>query len=193
MGNTFVEVIFEGHYNTVKGYLEGLRDGMGTTHKVFFSSESGIAAETLSELIREWVSLGHRLHHVVMEESLFTILEDILSKKGKDALMNSRSVKSSKVVKGAAFGFSFDAYARRYAEEIRELLGRLPEGVSLRDYKPEERINHSAEGVELYTPAHDYIFHGKGVVIGSVEEVIAYRAMIVDHPLIEAEQIKLEL
>jgi len=47
--------------------------------------------------------------------------------------------------------------------------------------------------VELYTPAHDYIFRGRGVVIGSVEEVIAYRAMIVEHPLIEAEQIKLEL
>jgi hypothetical protein len=193
MGNTFVEVIFEGHYNTVKGYLEGLQDGMGTTRKVIFSSESGIAAETLSELIREWVSLGHRLHHVVMEESFFAILEDILSKKGKDALMNSRAVKSSKVVKGAAFRFSFDAYARRYAEEIRELLARRPEGVSLHDYKPEERINHSAEGVELYTPAHDYIFRGKGVFIGSVEEVIAYRAMIVEHPLIEAEQIKLEL
>lgn len=39
MGKTFVEVIFEGHYNTVKGYLEGLRDGMGTTCKVFFVTD----------------------------------------------------------------------------------------------------------------------------------------------------------
>jgi hypothetical protein len=192
MGNRFIEVVFEGHYNTVKGYIEGLQDGMGTAHSVFFSSESGIAAETFSELVKEWVSLGHKLHHVVMEEALFTILEDVLSKKGKNTLMNSGSIKSSKSVRQATFNFRFDAYARKYAEEIKELLGKLPEGVSLHDYKPEEKINHDAEGVELYTPAHDFIFHGKGAIVGPVEQVVSFRKLLDDYPLIEAEKVLLD-
>lgn len=193
MGNRFIEVVFEGHYNTVRGYVEGLQDGMGTSHKVFFSSESGIAAETFSELIKEWVSLGHKLHHVVMEEVLYTILEDVLSKKGKDTSMNSGSIKSSKIIRQASFTFRFDAYARKYAEEIKELLGSLPEGVSLQQYKPEEKINHDAEGVELYTPAHDYIFHGKGAIVGPVEQVVSFRKLLDDYPLIEAEKVFLDL
>jgi hypothetical protein len=193
MGNTFVEVVFEGHYNTVRGYIEGLQDGIGSDYKFFFSSETDIAAETLSELIKEWVSLGHRLHHVVMEEVFFAILKDVLSKKGSDSLMTSSSIKSSKNIKEATFDFKFDAYARKYAEEIKELLGKLPEGVSLHHYKPEEKINHDAEGVELYAPAHDYIFHGKGTIIGPIEQVVAFHMILDDHPLIEAEKIFLEL
>lgn len=193
MENKFVEVVFEGHYNTVRGYIEGLQDGMGTSHKFFFSSEAGIKAETLSELIKEWVSLGHKLHHVVMEEAFFAKIKDVLLKKGRDSLITSSSIKSSKNVKEASFDFKFDAYARKYADEIKELLGNLPDGVSLHHYKPEEKINHDAEGVELYAPAHDYIFHGKGTIIGPIEQVVIFRNIINDHPLIEAEKVFLDL
>ncbi|MDD2335680.1 MAG: hypothetical protein PHD01_03790 [Geobacteraceae bacterium] len=193
MENKFVEVVFEGHYNTVRGYIEGLQDGMGTAYKFFFSSEAGIKAETLSELIKEWVSLGHRLHHVVMEEAFFSKVKDVLLKKGRDSIMTSSSIKSSKNVKEATFDFKFEAYARKYADEIKELLGNLPDGVSLHHYKPEEKINHDAEGVELYAPAHDYIFHGKGTVIGQIEQVVMLRNILDDHPLIEAEKVFLDL
>lgn len=193
MRNRFVEVVFEGHFNTVRGYVEGLRDGMGTASEFFFSSEAGIEAETLSELIKEWVSLGHKLHHVVMEEELCNKIKDVLSKKGRDAVMTYTSIKSSKLVRGAVFDFEFEAYASKYADEIKELLSRLPEGVSLSDYKPEEKINHKAEGVELYTPAHDFIFRGKGSIAGPVEQVVAFRGVLDEHPLVEAKKVILDL
>jgi hypothetical protein len=193
MGSGFVEVVFEGHYNTVRGYVEGLQDGMGTSGKFFFSAETGIEAETLSELIREWVSLGHKLHHVVMEEELFNKIRDILSKKNQDAVMAPNSIKSLKIVKGAAFAFEFEAYAQKYADEIKALLDGLPEGVSLRDYQPEEKINHEAVGVELYTPAHDYIFRGKGSIGGPVEQVIAVRNVFLGHPLVDVKKVILDL
>jgi|AMWB02.1.fsa_nt_gi hypothetical protein len=193
MGNRFFEVVFEGHFNTVRGYVEGLQDGMGMDCKFFFSSEAGIEAETLSELIREWVSLGHKLHHVVMEEALFDKIKDVLSKKSRHALMTCSSIKSSKIVRGAAFDFEFEAYARKYADEIKALLSRLPQGVSLRDYKPEEKINHKAEGVELYTPAHDYIFRGKGRIAGPVEQVIVFRRVFDEHPLVDVKKVFLDL
>jgi hypothetical protein len=193
MENKFTEVVFEGHYDTVRGFIEGFQDGMGTAHKFFFSSEAGIEAETFAELIKEWVFLGHKLHHVVMEDALFAKIKDVLSRKGKDALLNSSSIKATTCVKEASFNFKFDAYARKYADEIKELLSNLPQGVSLHHYKPEEKIDPDAEGVELYAPAHDYIFHGKGTIIGPVEQVVAFRMVLNDHPLIEAEKVFLEL
>jgi hypothetical protein len=189
MTEKYVEIVFEGHYNTVRGYLEGLRDGLGTSSKFFFSSESGIAAETLAELIKEWISLGQRLHHVVVEENFCAKIREVLSSKGTDALVNLASIKSSRMVREARFNFKFDAYARKYADEIKELLDRLPEGVSLHNYLPEEKMNHSAEGVELYAPAHDYILRGEGTIIGSVEQIISFRKLLDDHPLIEADKI----
>jgi hypothetical protein len=191
MNRIFTETVFEGHYNTVRGYIEGLQDGMGTAYSFFFSSESGIAAETLSELIKEWISLGHRLHHVVLEEEFLTKIKEVLAKKEKHALLNSSSIKSSKIIKEATFTFKFEAYARKYADEIRELLANLPAGISLEQYTPEEKINHDAEGVELYAPAHDYIFTGKGTIIGPVEQVVNFRKILDDHPLIEAEKVVL--
>ncbi|RQW83951.1 MAG: hypothetical protein EHM79_14895 [Geobacter sp.] len=193
MGNKFTEVVFEGHYDTVRGFIEGLQDGMGTEYKFFFSSEAEIEAETFSELIKEWVFLGHKLQHVVMEDALLTKIQDVLSRKGVNDLLNSNSIKSTLCVKEASFDFKFEAFARKYADEIKGLLSNLPQGVSLHHYKPEEKIDPDAEGVELYAPAHDYIFEGKGTIIGPIEQVFPFRKLLVDHPLIKAEKIYLEL
>ncbi|HOP39749.1 MAG TPA: hypothetical protein PLI53_01775 [Geobacteraceae bacterium] len=192
MKKVFIEAVIESHFDTARGYIEGLQDGMGTDYIFFFSSEWGIVSETFSELIKEWISLGHRLHHVILEQELFAKLENALAKKDKGALLNSSSLKSYKKVKSACFNFKFDAYARKYADEIKELILKLPEGVSLENYKPEEKINHDAEGVELYTPAHDYIFHGKGTIRGPIEKVVPIHQLLDDYPLIETEKIVLE-
>lgn len=192
MQKDFIEAVIESHFDTARGYIEGLQDGMGTDYTFFFCSEWGIASETFSELIREWISLGHRLHHVVLEKELFTKLENTLAQKDNKALLNSSSIKSSKTVKSGSFNFKFDAYARKYGDEIKELVLKLPEGVSLENYKPEEKINHDAEGVELYTPAHDYIFHGKGTIRGPIEKIVPIHQILDDYPLIETEKIVLE-
>lgn len=193
MGNTFTEVVFEGHYDTIRGFIEGLQDGLGTDYKFYFSSEAGIEAETFAELIKEWIFLGHKLHHVVMEDALFAKIKDVLSRKGANALLNSSSIKAATCVKEASFCFTFEAYARKYADDIKTLLSGLPQGISLHHYKPEEKIDRDAEGVELYAPAHDYIFQGKGTIIGPIDQVVAFRKILVDHPLIETEKIILEL
>lgn len=192
MQRVFIEAVIESPFDTARGYIEGLQDGMRTDHTFFFCSEWGIASETFAELFKEWLSLGHRLHHVVMEEELFAKLESTLAEKDKNAIINYSSIKSTKTIKSAYFNFKFDAYARRYGDEIKELVLKLPEGVALENYKPEEKINHDAEGVELYTPAHDYIFHGKGTIRGPIDKIVPIHKILDDYPLIETEKIVLE-
>jgi hypothetical protein len=103
------------------------------------------------------------------------------------------SLRSSTPVKGASFRFRFITYGRKYAEEIKELFGRLPEGVTLDEYSPVEKVDDECKGVELYTPCHDYVFQGKGVISGGLDLVIPLRGILDAHPLIEAEKIKLDL
>jgi hypothetical protein len=191
MQKKFVEAVFKGHYNAVRGYIEGFLDGMGKDYLFYISSDSAVEAETLAEHLREWITLGNGFHHIIIEDEPFIKIREALSIAGRTSLLNSSSLISSKPVKGASFTFSFSAYGRKYAEEIKEKVGRIPEGVSLTDYEPVETIDEGAKGIELYTPAHDYVFEGKGVLSGAVEEIIPLRKSLDDHPLIEADKVKL--
>jgi hypothetical protein len=191
MQRNFTEAVFEGHYNAIRGYIEGFLDGMGKDYLFYISSDTSIEAETLAEQLKEWITLGKGLHHIIIEDELFTKIRDALSIAGRSALLGSSSIKSSKPVKGASFTFSVSAYGRKYADEIKEIIGKIPEGVSLMDYQPVETIDQDAKGVELYTPVHDYIFQAKGMFSGAVEEIIPLRKTLDEHPLIEAGKVTL--
>ena len=191
MQNKFIEAVFEGHYNAIRGYIEGFLDGMGKDYLFYISSDSSVEAETLAEQIKEWITLGNGLHHIIIEDELFIKIRDALSIAGRSGLLNISSIKTSKPVKGASFTFRFSAYGRKYAEEIKEILGRIPEGVSLTDYEPVETIDEDAKGVELYSPVHEYVFQGKGIISGAVEKIIPLRKSLDEHPLIEADKVTL--
>jgi len=192
MRRNYTEAIFEGDYNTVRGYIEGFVTATGKDSSFFICSDSGVEAVTLSEQIWEWVSLKTRLHHVLMEDELMDRIKAALAASGDRGQLNRIAIRSSKTVRGASFKFRFTTYGRKYAEEIKELLGRLPEEINLADYNPVEKVDEECRGGELYTPCHDYVFQGAGVISGPVNLVIPLRAALEAHPLIEAEKVRLE-
>jgi hypothetical protein len=193
MQKNFIEAVFEGDYHAVRGYIEGFIAAGGKDLSCVICSDAGIEAETLSEHIREWISLGTRLHHVILEEELLNGIKAALGASGNRGLLNSSSIRSCKTVRSTYFNFRFSAYGRKYADEIKELIARLPDGVTLADYNPVETIDEECKGVELYTPCHDYVFQGEGVISGPLDLVIPLRATFEAHPLIEAEKVRLEI
>lgn len=60
-------------------------------------------------------------------------------------------------------------------------------------YNPVEEIDEECKGAELYTPCHDYVFQGDGIISGPVDLVIPLMATLDAHPLIEAGKVSLEL
>ena len=64
MKKSYTEAVFEGHYNTVRGYIEGFLAGIGKDIPFFFCSDWEIKAETFSELVRDWISLGNKIHNL---------------------------------------------------------------------------------------------------------------------------------
>jgi hypothetical protein len=193
MQKEFIEAVFEGDYHTIRGYIEGFVAARGKESCYYVCTDCGVEPETLSEHIREWISLGGKLHHLLIESELFNEIRAALMAADKKAILCSSAIKSNKNVRGANFHFRFEAYGKKYAHEIKAILERLPERMVLTDYNPVEKIDEECKGVELYTVCHDYEFKGEGTLSGPVEQVIALREALDAHPLVEAGKVKLDL
>jgi hypothetical protein len=192
MAKQYSEVVFEGHYSNIRGFIEGFIAGSGKELSFFFSEQAGVKSETMSEVLKEWISLSNKIHHVVMESELFEKIKKSLERLTDSDSLNKGSIKSAKAIKTASFRFKFSTYGRKYGEDIKKLLEKLPGGLSLKDYSPVEKIDKDAKGVELYSPAHEYTFEGTGVIAGPVDEAIAFRKVLDDHPLVDVTVINLE-
>jgi len=158
----------------------------------FFSDKAGVKAETISDIIKEWISLSNKIHHVIMESELLNSIKKSLENLDESDVLSRPSIKSVKAIKSASFRFKFATYGKKYGDEIKNLLDKLPGGLSMKDYAPVEKVNENAKGVELYSPAHDYSFEGSGVITGPVDEAIAFRKALDDHPLVDVTVIDLE-
>ncbi|MCU0845253.1 MAG: hypothetical protein MUC76_10040 [Spirochaetes bacterium] len=192
MTKQYSEVVFEGPYSNIRGFIDGFIAGSGKEFAYFFSDNAGVKAETMSEVLKEWISLSNKIHHVVMESDLLDKIKKSLEKSVDSDSLNKASIKSAKAIKSASFRFKFNTYGRKYGDDIKKLLEKLPGGLSLKEYAPVEKVDKDARGVELYSPAHEYSFEGTGVIAGPVDEAIAFRKVLDDHPLVDVAVINLE-
>jgi len=192
MAKQYSEVVFEGHHGNIRGFIEGFIAGSGKEMSFFFSDKAGVKAETISDIIKEWISLSNKIHHVIMESELLNSIKKSLENLDESDVLSRPSIKSVKAIKAASFRFKFATYGKKYGDEIKNLLDKLPGGLSMKDYAPVEKVNEDAKGVELYSPAHDYSFEGSGVITGPVDEAIAFRKALDDHPLVDVTVIDLE-
>jgi len=94
-------------------------------------------------------------------------------------------------IERAYFHFEFSTPSREVAATIKKAIKSLPEGVKVADYSPEEIEHPDAKGTEVYSPAHDYEFRGKGVVEGDPAGVIQVRQAIEDIEFAKAHEIEL--
>jgi hypothetical protein len=189
MSKTFYEVVFEGNYHTIYGMLEGYLMGAGKSWPYYFSRKVNVKRETFSEMIKEWVTMGNKLHHVIIEEEFLSGLKSALQKQGDSKHFGVKYIKSERKIRNASFRFEFKAYARKFADEIKAIVNNLPPGLALGDYKPEETEDKNAKGVELYSPEHEFTFKGSGKVSGEVPGLIDTWKKFEEHPLIHPESI----
>ena len=191
MSKTFYEVVFEGHYHTIFGLLEGFMMGADKEWTYYFSRRVHVKQDTFADVLREWVTLGGKLHHVLIDEDFLNAFKVALKKRSDDSKVGLKYIKSEKKILSGRFGFTFKAYAKKFGDEIKELLENLPAGVELIDYNPVEKIDKDARGVELYAPEHEYTFEGEGVIQGSVPEILSMSRALRRHPLIEVDSVSL--
>ncbi len=192
MTKKYYEVVFEGNFDIICGMLEGFMLAKGKKWEWHPSRESGVDAETFTDIIKEWASLKTRLHHTIIEEEFYNSLQNDMKTRDDLRYIKSKYIKSTREIKGCSFRFNAEAYAKKYADEIKDIIAKGQQGIVIEGYAPEEVIDKSGKGVELYSPVHDYEFRCEGTAKGDFGSIISFRKILNDHPLIEVNHVKLE-
>ncbi|MGQ0722607.1 MAG: hypothetical protein ACT4PE_13710 [Candidatus Eiseniibacteriota bacterium] len=185
---TFRELLVEGGAERCEGLLLGLILGSGSGARILFCEESGIATP-LGERLLQFARLRAGGTHLVTDSEGHRLIHQH-AKGLADAGL--RIVEERKVVEGR-FRYRFRAYARRYGQEIQELLESLPRELRHEPGKRHETVDPRATATEGYAPVHDYEIEGDGVVRGArIDLLVEARRALDDHPLVKAEPIELE-
>lgn len=187
---TFYEVVFQGKPKVVRAFVSGLVLGACEGACVYYSFLDGIHHEGKAERLAEIVGLRSTDCYVVVDECVSALLKKLNKKIEAETGL---SIRSHRKIRGASFSFEYHAYAKKYDEEILEVLRHLPADVKARNFQHEVHKDPSAKGVEAYSPAHDYEAAGSGAITGPIEAVIEVKRRFTELPLIKAEDISLKL
>lgn len=187
---SFYEVVLEGSPKTVCGFLAGLLLGSGREGTVFFCHDAGIAYESFSGRLAELIRLHPRDCHVIVDGETRKYLQRLAPRIKEQTGLR---LASSRYIRSAGMRFQFEAFARRYAQEILGKLYALPQGLRLVDFETKETVTPEAAGIETYTPAHDYEFKGKGRITGRIDLLITCRRDLETLPLLRLNPIRLNL
>lgn len=187
---TFYEVVFEGKPKVVRAFISGLVMGVCDDATIYYSFLDGIHHEGKAERLAEMVGIRSTDCYVVVDSCLSAVLKK-LGKRIKSE--TGLSIRSHRRIRGAAFTFEYRAYARKYDDEILEVIRNLPPEVKTRGFKHDVQKDPSAKGVEAYSVAHDYEASGTGAITGPIDQVVEVKRRFDDLPLIRSEDIVLKL
>lgn len=186
----FYEVVFQGKPKVVRAFLSGLVLGSCDNAAVYYSFLDGVHHEGKAEKLAEMVGIRGVDCHVIVDENV----SDVLKKLGKRiASETGLAIVSHRKIRGASLSFRYQAFGRKYDEEILAVLRNLPAGLNAKGFKHDVKVDPKARGVEAYSPAHDYESSGSGVVTGPVDLVIELRKEFAKYPLIKADDVVLKL
>ena len=131
--------------------IEGSEDAL--PQDAIRGSELRLASESLTDRVLDF--LNARSHHVVFASA----------EQAREIARKLRLESLREVVEGR-FGFKAEAYNPEIGAKIHDALNsNLPDGIMCVDLEKEER-HPEAKGVELFTPAHDYVYKARGTIIG---------------------------
>ncbi|QDU60895.1 hypothetical protein Pan216_17480 [Planctomycetes bacterium Pan216] len=186
MADTYHEVVVEGPTAMVKGFIAGYLVGRGlASGEIMFAGEQDIVGESLGERFSEWVGLHHYTHLIVPDRLFPELKRDF----GKIEETLRLSIAKERLIKSASFAFRYRCYNRGHAEQLEELVQNIPEGIILTGYEVKERVDPTAEKVELYSPTHPYESTAHGTLHGDVRGIVAFHEKCEQHDLMDIERI----
>jgi hypothetical protein len=178
---TYYELVIKGDDKDLVPFVAGFAEG-GGAKGIFVASESGFQMKSL----RERIKYHGETHHVICEARFREKLRKAIeAAAGRFHLEVQEEVE----IRRACFRFGFNTPSRDVANQIKKILGSLPEGVTTTDYAPKEIVHPDAKGAEVYSPAHEYEFRGKGQVEGDVGGVVAVRMALAEIDFAKVEEI----
>lgn len=186
----FNEVVFQGKPKVVRAFLSGLLLGAGRRSTVYFSFLDGVQHEGKAEKLAEIIGLRGSDCHVIIDAETAIWLKGLARAIAKETGL---TITANRRIRSASMKLHYQAYARRYEDEIMAALNDLPAGLKLTGFEHGLRIDPDAKGVEAYAPAHEFEATGKGVVTGPVDLVIELKRSLARFPLLQTADIELKV
>ena len=168
MQKSFSELVIEGQFVLVKGFILGFLHGSDHEFDYFFHRKYGIRRETFKEFIKELFEFENHVH-VCLENNVIPKFIKAIEKSKENIGME---VKSVRAISSANFTFSFEIFNEELAKETKDLFKNSPAGVKISGYKPVEEIDKDAAGIEGYTPVHEFAARGNGTANGNFHDIM---------------------
>jgi hypothetical protein len=189
MGKKHYEIVIEGSFDLIKGFIVGFFEGRKITGAIIFEREHHVKREEELEHLLRAIHVEKDRVHILISERTFRILDQALKNRKHEIPLK---VVSEKEIVRAHFNFAYAAYAKEFGNELKELFSKLPDGVRLEGYQPEEIERQTKDGTAGYAPLHKYEIKAQGRVNGTAKDVIDFYDRMEHNALIELEEIELE-
>ncbi len=164
----FSELVIEGPFLLVKGFLVGFLSCAKPEGKYFFHRKSGIRRETLKDFLKDFFELDNYVHLCLETELVDQFLGAAKFYQEKTGM----KVQSVRSIRSASFSIAYEFYNEKLAGKAKKMLQDLPSGVKITDYAPLEIKDERGEGIEAYAPLHKFTSRGKGEVVGDFGGVL---------------------
>jgi len=185
----YYEIVIEGSFDLIKGFIIGFFEGRKIGGAIIFEREHHVKREAGLEHLLRAIHIEEDRVHLIIDEAIYRLLCEALN--NRKHMIKLKVVSEREIIK-AHFNFTYAAYAKRFGDELKNLFIKLPAGVELEGYKPEEIEREIKESSVGYAPLHEYEIRAKGRVSGPANEVIDFYDKIEHNEWIEPENIELE-
>lgn len=167
MAATYYEIVVKGDKKLLKGFIRGFEIGRAAQCGTWICGDHPFDKK-FSRAVRRF--RGDHTRIICAARARQGLLAAIL--KASDL---GFEILSDEKISRAYFKFEFNTVSRSAASKMKKLLGSVPAGIELVGYDPREIVNARARGVELYAPAPEYTFRGKGVAEGALDKLLSFR------------------
>jgi hypothetical protein len=189
MNRKYFELIMEGQFDLIKGFVLGFLEGKGTRESAVFAREHHVKGDRdVKHVLRVLTGKEDQVRVLVDEGACQSLSESLANVREELPLR----LVSTREISGAHAVFTYEAYAKEMGDELKALFANPPEGVSVADYEPEEKVEPEGKGIEAYAPLHHYESKAKGRITGAVRPLIDFYDKLQQHPLVTLEEIVLE-
>ena len=168
MQTTFSEIVVEGRFMLVKGFLLGFLSVKNPEGKYFFHRKAGIRRETFKDFLKEFFELDNYVH-LCLEDNLVKPFVDASKLYTK---ITGNAIKSIRPIKSANFTFAFEVFNQDAAKDLKNIIENIPEGVELTNFFPYEEQVSEGKGTEAYAPLHEYVYRAKGMLSGDFASIM---------------------
>ncbi len=181
--SAWYEMVIEGKEEDVRDLLPGVAtDG----ERTYWDDELDLHAGPFPDRIREL--LGARTHHLLFVPGT-QVGPLVRAIQGKADI----SLERVREITRGRFAFEAKAYSPEVAAKIKQALhAPLPPGVVLEAFEEEEDVDPSAKGVELYSPAHDYVYRCHGIFSGTPPGIFEIHRALQALDFVHQEKLELE-